>query len=49
MVHENSDRGVGGYLPLMDGVVKVVVNSKVSSNDHLRNTYFKQWTNNQPY
>jgi hypothetical protein len=46
MACENSDKGVGGNLPPMDGVVKVVANNKVSSSDHPRTTYFKQWTNN---
>jgi hypothetical protein len=49
MARENSDKGIGGSLPPMDGVVKVVTNGKISSSNHPRFTYFKQWTNNQPY
>jgi len=49
MAREYSDRGVGGSLPSMDGVMKVAANSRVSSSDHPRSTYFKKWTNNQPY
>jgi hypothetical protein len=49
MASEYSDKGVGGSLPPMDGVVKVVPTRRVSSSDHPSSTYFKQWTNNQSY
>jgi hypothetical protein len=49
MARENSDWGVSGNFPPMDGVVKVVANIRVLSSDHPRSTYFKQWTSNQPY